>query len=159
GTPRDNASANAGFQSNKNYLLTVAGAPSFTPVRSTRGRPLDRKYSAQFSTAPDAPKSAAFSTLPYADAPPPAFSFSNPPDRPAAPDDQYAGHGGTQDVPSAIAVSVFGTKVPLSPATVRQSGNVTCTLLARRDDTSYRKVLQGTPFVEQNFDSVRLAFV
>jgi hypothetical protein len=159
GTPRDNASANAAFQSSKNYLLTVAGAPGFSPVRSTRNRPLDRKYSAQFTTAADAPKSSAFSTLPYADSPPPAFAFSNPADRPASPDDQYARHGGTQDVPSAIAVSVFGTKVPLSPSTVRQSGNVTCTLVSRRDDPSYRKPLQGTPFVEQNFDSVRIAFV
>jgi hypothetical protein len=158
GSPRDNASANAGFQSSKNYLMTVVGSPTFAAIRSTRGRSLDRKYSAPFTTAPETPKSAAFSTLPYTDSPPPAFGFSNPPDRPASPDDQFARHGGTQDVPSAISVSVFGTKVPLSPNTVRQSGNVTCTLISRRDDASYRKTLQGTPFIEQNFDTVRLVF-
>jgi len=159
GSPRDNASLNAGFQSSKNYLLTVSGAPVYAAVRSTKGRPLNRKYTAPFSTSAETPKSAAFSTLPYSDAPPPSYSFSNPPDRPASSEDQYARHGGTQDVPSAIAVSIFGSKVPLSPNTVRQSGNVVCTLLSRRDDPSYRKVLQGTPFIEQNFDSVRLAFV
>jgi len=158
GTPRDDAAANAGFQSGRNYQVVVTGAPAFAAIRSTTRRALDRKYSVNFTTAPESPKSAAFTSQTYVDAPPPAFSFSNPPDRPASADDQFARHGGTQDVPSAISMSIFATKVPLSPNTVRQSGNVACTLLSRRDDQSFRKTLQGTPFIEQNFDSVRLVF-
>ncbi len=158
GSARDDAAANAGLLPGKNYLLSVAGAPSPSPVRSKSGRALDRAYTARFTTAPTSPKSAAFSTNFYSDSPPPQFSFSNPPDHPAAAAEQYARHGGTQDVPSAVAVSVFGTKVPLSPATVRQSGNVVCTLLSRQGQTSVRKTVQGAPFVEQNFDSVRLVF-
>ncbi len=159
GSIKDNASLNAGFQPNKNHLITVVGSPSLSPVRSTSGRGLAHNYTARFTTSPDTIKSEAFTIDTYQDNPPPAFQFSNPPDKVAAADDQYALHGGTLDVPSAINVSIFGKKVPLSPNTLRPSGNVVCTLLARADDPSYRKVMGGSPFVEQNFDTVRMAWV
>jgi hypothetical protein len=158
GTPRDNAAANAGFQPSKNHQIIVVGAPSQSPVRGTTGRALNRTYKVNFTTSADTPKTDAFTWDSYTDAPPPGFKFSNPPDKVASVPDQYARHGGTQDVPSAIGVTLFGNKVPLSPATIRQANNVVLTLLARGDDASYRKVMQGTPYVEQNFDTVRMVF-
>ena len=35
-----------------------------------------------------------------------------------------------------LAVTLFGTKVPLAPSTVRKEGNVVLTLTERRGDTS-----------------------
>jgi hypothetical protein len=158
GTPRDDATANAGFQPSKNHQITIVGNPNISAVRSLNGRALNRSYSARFTTSPETPKTEAFTISTYQDAPPPGFEFSNPPDKVASAADQYARHGGTQDVPSAIGVTLFGNKVPVSPATLRQSGNVTLTMLARRDDPSVRKPIQGTPYVEQNFDTVRIVF-
>jgi hypothetical protein len=159
GSLQDDAYANAGLQPSKNHMITVIGLPSISAIRSTSGRPLNKNYTARFTTAAASPKTEAFTTDTYQDDPPPQFSFSNPPDKVAVAVDQYARHGGTQDVPSAISVTVFGTKVPLSPSTIRQSGNVTLTMLARHDDPSFRKMVSGSPFIEQNFDTVRLSFV
>lgn len=159
GTSRDDATANAGFQPKKNHQITIIGNPSVAAVRSTTGRTLNRSHQARFTTSPETPKTDAFTIDTYQDAPPPGFEFSNPPDKVASAADQYARHGGTADVPSAIGVTLFGNKVPLSPATVRQSNNIVLTLLARLDDPIYRKPIQGTPYIEQNFDTVRLVFV
>jgi len=163
GTPRDDAGANAGFQPSKNHQIIVigglkSGISRESEVFSTRGRPLGRKYAVNFTTSSDTPKTDAFTSDTYTDAPPPGFKFSNPPDKVAAVVDQYARHGGTQDVPSAIGVTLFGNKVPLSPATVRQSNNMVLTLLAKNGDASFRKVMQGTPYIEQNFDTTRLVY-
>jgi hypothetical protein len=158
GTTRDNAIANAGFQPNRNHQVIVVGAPSFSAIRSLGRRPLNRTYKVNFATSPETPKNEAFTIDSYIDAPPPGFKFSNPPDKVASVTDQYARNGGTQNVPSAVAATLFGNKVPLSPATVRQSNNVVMTLLSRAGDTSFRKVMQGTPFLEQNFDTVRLVY-
>lgn len=158
GTPRDDATANAGFQPSKNHQITIVGNPSVSAVRSLSGRPLNRSYSVRFTTSPETPKTDAFTIDTYQDAPPPGFEFSNPPDKVASAVDQYARHGGTQDVPSAIGVTLFGNKVPVSPATLRQTGNVTLTMLSRHDDPSLRKPIQGTPFIEQNFDTVRIVY-
>jgi hypothetical protein len=158
GTPRDDAVANAGFQPSKNHQITIIGNPSVAAVRSLRGRPLNRSYQARFTTSPETPKDEAFTIDTYQDAPPPGFEFSNPPDKVASAADHYARHGGTEGVPSAIGVTLYGNKVPISPATLRQTGNVTLTMLSRRDDTSLRKPMQGTPYVEQNFDTVKVIF-
>ena len=64
----------------------------------------------------------------------------------------------TDEVPNDIAVTLFGTKVPLAPSTVRKEGNVVLMLTERRGDTSVRKPISGTPFIEQNFDTARLFF-
>jgi len=158
GTLQDDATKNAGFQPSTNHEITVVGSPDLSPVRSKKGRPLNRTYTTRFTTSPTTPKTQAFTTDAYSDAPPPGFEFSNPPDKVASAVDNYARHGGTQDVPSAIDVTLFGNKVPLSPANVRQSGNVTLTLLSRHDDASLRKLMAGVPSVEQNYDTVRLVF-
>jgi hypothetical protein len=158
GTPRDDANANAGFQPLKNHQITIIGNPNIGAVKSTAGKPLNRTYQARFTTSPETPKSEAFTIDTYSDAPPPGFEFSNPPDKVASAADQYARHGGTTDVPSAIAVTLFGNKVPISPATVRQAGNVILTMLARKGDTSLRKPMQGTTYIEQNFDTMRMVF-
>ncbi len=158
GTTRDNAAANAGFQPSKNHQINLIGDPNISAVRSASGHPLNRTYKVGFTTSPDTPKTDAFTTDSYTDAPPPGFKFSNPPDKVAAEVDQYARNGGTQDVPSAASVTLFGNKVPLSPTTVRQADNIVLTLLSRFGDPSYRKVMQGTPYIEQNFDTVRLVF-
>jgi hypothetical protein len=158
GTPRDDATANAGFQPSKNHQITVVGNPSIGAIRSAAGRALNRTYQARFTTSAETPKTDAFTIDTYSDAPPPGFEFSNPPDKVASAADQYARHGGTSDVPSAIGVTLFGNKVPVSPATVRQSGNIFLTLLSRKDDPSFRKPIAGTPYIEQNFDTVRLVY-
>ena len=161
GTEHDDANLNAGFQPNRNHRITVIGAPivpGFFPVRSLKGKVLDRDYAFKFTTSPGSPKSDAFTTDTYSDPGEPGFEFSNPPDKVASAADQYARHGGSQDVPSAIGVTLFGKKIPLSPDTVRKSGNVTLTMISRKGDPSVRKPIQGTPFIEQNFDTVGLVF-
>ncbi len=158
GSERDNADENAGFQPLTNYKITVLGNPTPSPVRSTKGRPLNRTAEYTFTTSPIADRSEAFTIDNYDDAPPPGFQFSNPPDKVASVADQYAKHGGTQEVPNDIAVTLFGTKVPLAPSTVRKEGNVTLLLTERKGDPSLRKPVQGSTFVEQNFDSARLFF-
>jgi hypothetical protein len=60
GSPRDDAYANAGFQPSRNYRITVIGnppTPGVFPVRSVKGRILERDYAQKFTTAPDSPKS------------------------------------------------------------------------------------------------------
>ena len=157
GTPQDNADKNAGFQPAKLHQITIVGSPNLSPIRSLSGRRLDRNFSKKFTTSPETPATEAFTTETYQDFPySPRFEFSNPPDKVASPADQYARHGGQQDVPSAIAVTLFGNKIPLSPATVRQQGNVALTLLSRKGDTSLRKPIQGTTYLEQNFDTTRI---
>ena len=162
GNVRDDAYANAGFQPSKAHRITVIGSsanePGSSPVRSLRGRTLDRNYSQKFTTSPVSPKTEAFSQDAYQDAPPPGFEFSNPPDKVSAAAELYARHGGSQDVPSAAPITIFGNKVPLSPASVRQSGNVAMTIISRKGDPGVRKPIAGTPYVEQNFDTVRLVF-
>ena len=159
GTERDNADENAGLQPLTNYEINVIGHPGASPVRSTKGRPLDRTYTTRFTTASMADRSLAFTIDTYADAPPPRFRFSNPPDKVATANDLYAKHGGTEGVPSDIAVSLFGTKVPLAPSTMRKDGSVQLLQTERFGDPGLRKPIPGAPFIEQNFDTTRMFFV
>jgi hypothetical protein len=159
GTERDNADENAGLQPFTNYEIRVIGHPERSPVSSTKGRPLDRTYTTRFTTAAIAEREFAFTIDTYDDTPPPRFRFSNPPDKVASVDDLYAKRGGTQGVPSDVAVTLFGTKVPLAPSTVRREGSVELILTERFGDPELRKPMSGTPFVEQNFDTTRLFFV
>ena len=158
GTPRDDADGNAGLQPSTNYEVKVIGHPSISSVVNRKGRRLRRTYTARFSTAAETPKSQAFTTESYIDAPPPGFQFSNPPDKVANVVDQYAIAGGTREVPNAISVTLFGNQVPLSPDSVRQGSNVLLTLIERKGDPSIRKPIPGSPFIEQNFDTVRLVY-
>src|SRR5204862_4694888 len=98
GTARDDAYANAGFQPSKLHQITVIGHPAAAGITSIKGRELNRNYSQKFTTAAATPKDEAFTTDTYQDSPPPGFEFSNPPDKVASAADQYARHGGSQDV-------------------------------------------------------------
>lgn len=158
GDERDDAMENSGLQAGRNYQITLVGNPNVSAIRSRKNRPLNRTYSRQFTTAPDQPRTEAFTISTYTEAPPPGFEFSNPPDKVASVEDQYALHGGTVDVPNDVSVTLFGNRVPLSPPTVRQGTNVQLELLERRGDPSLRKPVAGTPFIEQNFDTTRLVY-
>lgn len=158
GTPHDDATANAAFKASKNYEVRVVGGAGADTVRSTRGRRLIRSYFTRFVTRSDTPKSDAYSTETYGDQPPPGFVYSNPSDKVASPVDQYARHGGAADVPNAIGVTLFGNRVPVSPDTLRKSGNTTLTQTERNGDPSLVKAIRGTVFVEQNFESVRILY-
>jgi hypothetical protein len=158
GTPRDNANENAGLKPSTSYQVYLIGGATPDAIRSTSGRKLARSQTARFSTTPDSPKSDAFTIESYGDAPPPGFQYSNPSDKVASPDDQYAKHGGTREVPNAISVTLFGNRVPISPSTLRQGSNTSLTMTERNGDPSLTKPIRGTPFVEQNFDSTRIVF-
>ena len=158
GTPQDDATANSGFQPSTKYQVTVVGRPSLTAITSTAGKVLRKSQSTDFRTAAAAPPEALWTAQSYTDQPPPQFSFSNPPDSVPRAASQYTTHGGTQDVPNQIIMSLFCTKVPLAPSTARIAGNVEMTMLARKGDYSLRRPVQGTVFVEQNFDTTLLAF-
>ena len=106
GTALDDAEENAGFRPSTDYECRVIGAPSVQAARSTKGRRLDKTYSARFRTSAKTPKSLAYTIDTYGDAPPPGFQYSNPSDKVASVEDQYAKHGGTGDVPSAISVTL-----------------------------------------------------
>ncbi len=158
GSARDNADENAGFQPATNYQIDLIGHPAPSAIRSVNGKRLNRSYRYNFTTAPITPRSDAFTIDTYGDAPPPGVRFTNPPDKVASALDQYAKHGGTQDVPADIAVTLFGLKVPLAPSTVRKDGAVTLTMLERHGDSEFRKPVKGTTFLEQNFDTAQLYF-
>jgi hypothetical protein len=159
GSERDDAAANAGLQPDTNVEIKIIGHPSVAAVRAAKGgRKLNRTVTARFSTASEAPKTSAFTVDEYIDSPPPGFEFSNPSDKVASAADQYAKHGGTADVPSAVAVTLFGNKVPLSPATLRTGTNVSLRLLERGGDPSLAKDVAGVPYVEQNYETTRLVY-
>lgn len=155
---RDDAEANAGLQPDTAIEIAILGNPNVAAVRAPRGRKLNKTYRQTFRTAPEGDPTLQYTRETYQDNPPPGFVFSNPSDKVASVADQYALHGGTIGVPSNQRVTLFGRKVPISPPTLRQPGNVTLTLLERKGDTSQTKPIQGNPFVEQNFDGVRMVF-
>ena len=158
GTAKDDAEDNAGFQPETNHQILIAGSPAYSAVRSTKGRPLNRTYRERFTTSPANPKTDAFTERTYTESGLPGFEFSNPSDKVPTPEDHYARHGGTRDVHSDIDVKLYGRKIPLSPATIRQGSNVDLTLLSRNDDAKFRKPVAGTPFIEQNYETVSLVF-
>jgi hypothetical protein len=158
GSPEDDAAANAGFQPSTGYQVRVIGAPAASPLRSVAGRPLKTDAVARFTVASNARADELWTTGTYADAPPPAFSFSNPPDRVPSKADQFTARGGAVDVPTKTSVALFCTKVPLAPGTARIEGNVDLTMTSRRGDASERRPVAGSVFVEQNFDTTRLEF-
>ncbi len=158
GSPLDDASANAGFKPATGYEVRIIGKPAIATVRSTAGKPLKGTTYTRFTTAQASPPERLWTTQSYTDSPPPQFSFSNPPDTPASAEAQYATHGGTQDVPNAILLALFCTKVPVAPGTARNQGNIEMTMLARKNDYTLRRPVQGSVFVEQNFDTTLLAF-
>jgi hypothetical protein len=127
-------------------------------VRSTSGKALRREVKASFTTAPAAPPEILWTSRTYTDAPPPQFSFSNPPDTVPSAAQQYAIHGGTHDVQSSISMSMFCTKVPLAIGTARILGNVELKMVARKGDHSIRRPVLGYVFVEQNYDTTLLNF-
>ena len=124
GSPQDDAVANAAFQPSTKYQVKAIGRPAATTIRSTTGRPLRESASGEFSIAQASPPEELWTTRTYSDSPPPEFSFSNPPDTVPSPGTYYATHGGTHDVPSSIAVSLYCTKVPLAPSTARITGRI-----------------------------------
>ena len=75
--PADPELADAGFQPQSEYRVTVVGHPKVNRVSAYTGRPLVRSYVGSFSTAattsPD-----LFTTDTYKDAPPPKVLFTNP---------------------------------------------------------------------------------
>ena len=154
----DDAGANAGFQPSTKYAVVAIGRPAVTTIRSTTGKPLRRGVYTTFQIASAAQADELWTSKTYSDSGDPEFSFSNPPDTAALLSTQFMTHGGTQDVPSNLMVSLFCTKIPLAPATTRITGNVTMTMLARKNDYTLRRPVSGTPFVEQNFDTTLLAF-
>ena len=158
GSTRDDAEENAGLHPNTNYEIQVMGHPDPSPVRSRRGRKLRRTKTFTFTTAPISPRPFAYSIDTYQDAPPPGFLLSVPADKVASAFDQYAKHGGTVEVPNGIDIQLFGNRVPLAPNTIRQGDNVTLTLTERKGDPGARRPVQGTAFVEQNFDTATLVF-
>jgi hypothetical protein len=158
GSALDDAGANAGLQPSTKYLVLAVGKSSITTIRSSSGKALRSTYYTRFQTASSSPPETLWTTQSYSDQPPPQFSFSNPPDTVPSPETQYATHGGTQDVPSSITMSLFCTKVPLAPGTARNSGNVSMTMLARNGNYALRRPVAGSVFVEQNFDTTLLAF-
>jgi hypothetical protein len=158
GTAQDDAAANAGFKPSTGYEVRLIGRPAITTIQSTTNRPLKITTYARFSTAAASPPEKLWTTKSYSDSPPPQFSFSNPPDTVPSAATQYATHGGTQDVPNSILVSLFCTRVPLAPGTARIQGNVEMTMLARKDDYTLRRPVAGSVFIEQNFDTTLMAF-
>lgn len=158
GSVRDNAAENAGLQPSTRYQVRVIGADGISPLRSTRGRPLRRGVTVPFATASSTNLSDLYTETTYQSAPPPQFAFSNPPDRAPQISDQYSRAGGASDVPNDISVSLFCTKVPLSPTTARLLGNVELTLTQRKGDLSARRPIAGDIFVEQNFSTTLMVF-
>jgi hypothetical protein len=158
GSPLDDAARNAGFQPATGYQLRVIGAPGASPLRSVAGVPLKGDAVTRFSTASSAHAADLWTVATYSDAPPPAFSFSNPPDHVPSAGDQYTARGGAVDVPTKTSVALFCTKVPLAPTSARVSGNVDLTMTSRRGDPAQRRAVAGSVFVEQNFDTTRLEF-
>lgn len=158
GSPLDDASANAGFKPSTGYEVRIIGKPAIATVRSTRGKSLKATTYTRFTTAQASPPERLWTTQSYTDSPPPQFSFSNPPDTAASAEAQYATHGGTQDVPNAILLALYCTKVPVAPGTARNQGNIEMTMLARKNDYTLRRPVQGSVFVEQNFDTTLLSF-
>jgi hypothetical protein len=160
GSAKDSAGDNAAFQPQTSYQISVIGSPAVTAIMSANGRKLKGgpANTTQFTIAAASPPERLWTALTYSDSPPPQFSFSNPPDTVPSALGQYATHGGTQDVPSAILMSLFCTKVPLSPGAARNLGNVSATMLARKGDYTLRRPVFGSVFVEQNFDTTLLAF-
>ena len=158
GSPEDDALRNAGFAPATSYEMRVLGSPHGRPIRSVAGKALQRDAVARFSTAASAPADRLWTTDTYADVPPPSFSFSNPPDRVPSAADQYTVRGGVTAVPTRTSATLFCTKVPLSPVSVRVSGNVEFTMIARDGDASQRRPVDGSVFVEQNFDTTRLDY-
>jgi hypothetical protein len=160
GSAKDSASDNAAFQPQTSYQVAVIGSPAITAITSTSGKRLrsSPRNTTQFTVAAASPPERLWTSLTYTDAPPPQFSFSNPPDTVPSAQGQYATHGGTQDVPSEILMSLFCTRVPLSTGAARNLGNVSGTMLARKGDYSLRRPVFGSVFVEQNFDTTLLAF-
>ena len=160
GSSKDSAGDNAAFQPQTSYQISVVGSPAITAVTSRSGKKLKAgpANTTQFTIAAASPPERLWTALTYSDSPPPQFSFSNPPDTVPSAAGQYATHGGTQDVPSAILMSLFCTKVPLSPGAARNLGNVAATMLARKGDYSLRRPVFGSVYVEQNFDTTLLAF-
>jgi hypothetical protein len=158
GSALDDAAANAGFKPSTGYEVRLIGKPAISTIESTSGRPLKITTYARFTTAAAAPPEKLWTTKSYSDSPPPQFSFSNPPDTVPTAATQYSTHGGTQDVPNSITLSLFCTRVPLAPGTARIQGNVEMTMLARKNDYTLRRPVSGTVFIEQNFDTTLLAF-
>jgi hypothetical protein len=160
GSAKDSAGDNAAFQPQTDYQISVVGSPAITAITSTSGRKLKAgpANTTQFTIAAASPPERLWTALTYSDSPPPQFSFANPPDTVPSAAGQYSTHGGTQDVPSAILMSLYCTKVPLSPSSARNLGNVAATMLARKGDYSLRRPVFGSVFVEQNFDTTLLAF-
>jgi hypothetical protein len=158
GSALDDAAANAGFQPATAYQLRLVGAPNASPLRSVSGAPLKSDAVARFSIASGAKASELWTANTYSDAPPPSFSFSNPPDHVPSAADQYTSRGGAVDVPTKTSVALFCTKVPLSPTSVRVAGNVDLTMTSRRGDASLRRSVAGSVFIEQNFETTRLEF-
>lgn len=156
GSDKDNAGENAGLQPSTAYEIRLMGANSLSPIRSTRGRPLRNTISAEFSTASASDPAELYTTSSFQDSPPPQYAFSNPPDRVPSVDDQYTRTGGTQGVPADVAVSVFCTKVPLSPTTARIVGNVELTQTERNGSTDGRRPIGGSVFIEQNYATTLL---
>jgi hypothetical protein len=158
GAALDDAAGNAGFKPSTGYEVRLIGKPAISTITSITGRPLKITTYARFSTAAAAPPEKLWTAKTYSDSPPPQFSFSNPPDTVPTAAAQYATHGGTQDVPNSIMVSLFCTRVPLAPGTARIQGNVEMTMLARKGDYTLRRPVAGAVFIEQNFDTTLLAF-
>ncbi|MCG3135412.1 MAG: hypothetical protein HMLKMBBP_03063 [Planctomycetes bacterium] len=158
GTALDNAGDNAAFQPSKQYQVFYVGKPAVTTIRSTRGKPLRTNYFSNFSTAAALSPDTQYTTKTFADAPPPEAAFANPADAFPTAASQYVTFGGTRGVPNDIGVSVFCTKIPLSPSTARVQGNVELTVVARSGAPVLRRPVPGSVFVEQNFQTTLLQF-
>lgn len=157
GSERDNAFENAGLRPSTQYEIKILGRPFVSPVKSkSRNRPLRRTYTARFSTAAASDPAKLYVTRTFSDSPPPQYSYSNPPDQIPQLSDQFTHHGGAVDVPNDLAVSLFCTRVPLSPATLRVVGNIELTMLERKGDPSVRRPIESSVFVEQNFSTTLL---
>ncbi len=158
GSALDNAAENAGLQPSTNYEVSLAGRDELSGLKSKRGRTLRKTVNTTFSTAAAADLSDLYTTTTYEQSPPPEFVFSNPPDATPSVSDQYATRGGVPGVRNDLLVSMFATKVPLSPATVRIAGNVEMQLLSRKGDKAAARPVAGSVFLEQNFDTTLLVF-
>lgn len=158
GSPNDDAAENAGLQPSTKYQVLCIGRPYATTVRSSRGRPLRISTYTRFTTASASDPAILYTSQTFSDSPPPQVSFSNPSDTVPSAATQYATRGGTKGVANDISLQLYCTRVPLSIATARVPGNVQLTLVERYGNPLLRRPVQGTVFIEQNFETSLLNF-
>ncbi|HEU4394372.1 MAG TPA: Ig-like domain-containing protein, partial [Planctomycetota bacterium] len=145
--------SDSGLQGNTGYRVVIPGYPSVATVRSDRGKPHAKLFTADFHTSID--PSLHFTASEYLDAPPPRVACTVPADvLPAAP---WSDPAGAVEVPVASPIRLVLNRVPLLPSTLTPDS-------VRLVMTEFRGVpasvrIPGRAVLDQDLSRVTLTFV